>query len=99
MAGGVEPENPLEDQFSSPLALAAGVVHASPPAAKPPCGDFCWVWEGSPESLKAMLDRAEAKIIEGPGPRDGGRKGGTVTGQSVYVRDPDGNLLEFMIYA
>jgi catechol 2,3-dioxygenase-like lactoylglutathione lyase family enzyme len=68
------------------------------PAARPPCGDFCWVWEGSPESLNAMLDRAGAKIIEGPGPRDGGRNGGTVTGQSVYVRDPDGNLLEFMIY-
>jgi catechol 2,3-dioxygenase-like lactoylglutathione lyase family enzyme len=68
------------------------------PAARPPCGDFCWVWEGSPEALKAMLDRAGAKIIEGPGPRDGGRNGGTI-GQSVYVRDPDGNLLEFMIYA
>jgi catechol 2,3-dioxygenase-like lactoylglutathione lyase family enzyme len=69
------------------------------PAAKPPCGDFCWVWEGSPESLRTTLDRAGAKIIEGPGPRDGGRNGGTVTGQSVYVRDPDGNLLEFMIYS
>jgi catechol 2,3-dioxygenase-like lactoylglutathione lyase family enzyme len=69
------------------------------PAARPPCGDWCWVWEGSPESLKAALDRAGAKIIEGPGPRDGGRNGGTVSGQSVYVRDPDGNLLEFMIYA
>jgi catechol 2,3-dioxygenase-like lactoylglutathione lyase family enzyme len=68
-------------------------------AAKPPCGDFCWVWEGSPDSLKATLDRAGAKIIEGPGPRDGGRNGETATGQSVYVRDPDGSLLEFMIYA
>jgi catechol 2,3-dioxygenase-like lactoylglutathione lyase family enzyme len=67
------------------------------PAARPPCGDFCWVWEGSPASLKAMLDRAGAQIIEGPGPRDGGRNGGMI-GQSVYVRDPDGNLLEFMIY-
>jgi catechol 2,3-dioxygenase-like lactoylglutathione lyase family enzyme len=69
------------------------------PAARPPCGDICWVWGGSPVSLKAMLDRAGAKIIEGPGWRDGGRNGGTVTGQSSYVRDPDGNLLEFMIYS
>src|SRR5579862_4192248 len=66
------------------------------PAAKPPCGDLCFVWEGSPESLKAMLDRAGARIIEGPVERQGGRQ---KTASSVYVRDPDGNLLEFMIYA
>src|SRR5579863_6838528 len=33
------------------------------PAARPPCGDLCFVWEGTPTSLKAMLDRAGAKII------------------------------------
>ena len=66
------------------------------PAAQPPCGDFCFVWEGSLESLKGMLDKARAKIIEGPGPRRGGRRR---MGSSLYVRDPDGNLLEFMIYS
>jgi catechol 2,3-dioxygenase-like lactoylglutathione lyase family enzyme len=66
------------------------------PAAKPPCGDLCFVWDGAPESLKAMLDRAGAKPVEGPVERQGGRR---KTGSSVYVRDPDGNLLEFMIYA
>ena len=66
------------------------------PAAVPPCGDICFVWEGTAESLKAMLDRAGAKIEVGPAPREGGRR---ETGSSVYVRDPDGNLLEFMIYA
>ena len=66
------------------------------PAARPPCGDLCFVWEGSPESLKALLDRAGAKIIEGPVGRQGGRK---KAASSVYVRDPDGNLLEFMIYS
>jgi catechol 2,3-dioxygenase-like lactoylglutathione lyase family enzyme len=65
------------------------------PAAKPPCGDLCFVWGGTPDSLKAMLDRAGAKAVEGPVERQGGRKR---TGSSVYVRDPDGNLLEFMIY-
>jgi len=65
------------------------------PAAKPPCGDLCFVWDGTPESLKAMLDRAGAKVVEGPVERQGGRKR---TGSSMYVRDPDGNLLEFMIY-
>lgn len=66
------------------------------PAAKPPCGDLCFVWEGTPETLKAMLDRAGAKVVEGPVARQGGRK---LTASSVYVRDPDGNLLEFMIYS
>jgi catechol 2,3-dioxygenase-like lactoylglutathione lyase family enzyme len=65
------------------------------PAARPPCGDLCFVWEGTAESVKAMLDRAGAKIEVGPVAREGGRR---KTGSSVYVRDPDGNLLEFMIY-
>ncbi len=65
------------------------------PAAVPPCGDLCFVWNGSPEELAALLDRVGATIIEGPVARDGGRR---AAASSVYVRDPDGNLLEFMIY-
>jgi catechol 2,3-dioxygenase-like lactoylglutathione lyase family enzyme len=64
-------------------------------AATPPCGDFCLVWGGSEESLRALLDRAEVEIEEGPVAREGGRQ---AAGSSVYVRDPDGNLLEFMTY-
>src|SRR5262245_17970029 len=66
------------------------------PAARPPCGDLCFVWDGSAASLKALLDRVGAKIEVGPADRPGGRQ---KTGSSVYIRDPDGNLLEFMIYA
>jgi catechol 2,3-dioxygenase-like lactoylglutathione lyase family enzyme len=66
------------------------------PAAKPPCGDLCFVWDGTTEQLKAMLARAGAKIVEGPVARQGGRR---KAASSVYVRDPDGNLLEFMIYS
>ena len=65
------------------------------PAAKPPCGDLCFVWDGSTESLHALLEEADATIIEGPVAREGGRRRAA---SSVYVRDPDGNLLEFMIY-
>lgn len=68
------------------------------PAAKPPCGDFCFVWNGTAESLVAQLEHAGANAIEGPIPRSGGRAGGTGIGTSRYVRDPDGNLLEFIIY-
>ena len=66
------------------------------PAAKPPCGDFCFVWGGSAAELKTLLERAGVKIELGPVDRAGGRR---KTGSSTYVRDPDGNLLEFMIYA
>ena len=68
------------------------------PAARPPCGDFCVVWAGTAQSLVAVLDRAGAEVIEGPVPRTGGQAGGTVGGTSRYTRDPDGNLLEFIIY-
>ena len=66
------------------------------PAARPPCGDFCFVWDGTAASLKTLLETAGARIELGPVDRAGGRR---KTGSSTYVRDPDGNLLEFMIYA
>jgi catechol 2,3-dioxygenase-like lactoylglutathione lyase family enzyme len=65
------------------------------PSAKPPCGDLCFVWDGTAGALKAWLDGAKANVVEGPVPRQGGRK---ADASSVYIRDPDGNLLEFMIY-
>jgi catechol 2,3-dioxygenase-like lactoylglutathione lyase family enzyme len=82
--------------FHRPTAWQRASFTLRAPAAKPPCGDLCFVYEGTPDSLKAMLDRAGAKIEEGPVARQGGRKKGA---SSVYVRDPDGNLLEFMIYS
>jgi catechol 2,3-dioxygenase-like lactoylglutathione lyase family enzyme len=66
------------------------------PAAQPPCGDLCFVWDGTAASLKTTLQRAGATVEEGPVDRAGARR---KTGSSVYVRDPDRNLLEFMIYS
>jgi len=65
------------------------------PSASPPCGDICFVWEGSPQSLAALISSVGAVIEEGPVERIGGRR---ARAMSVYTRDPDGNLLEFMIY-
>ena len=80
--------------FHRPELLLVGFkLRAS--AATPPCGDICIVWEGSAEALHTLLDDAGAEIIEGPVEREGGRR---TTGSSVYVRDPDGNLLEFLAY-
>jgi catechol 2,3-dioxygenase-like lactoylglutathione lyase family enzyme len=67
-------------------------------AAEPPCGDFCFVWDDTATALREMLDRAGAEILIGPVARTGGRDGGTASGTSHYLRDPDGNLLEFIVY-
>lgn len=68
------------------------------PTAEPGCGDLCMVWGGTPEALEALLAGAGAEIIEGPVERVGGRDVGSSTGTSRYCRDPEGNLLEFIIY-
>ena len=43
----------------------------------------------------AVAAAAGVRVEEGPVPRPGGRQ---AQGTSTYFRDPDGNLLEFMIY-
>ncbi len=68
------------------------------PNAQPGCGDLCFVWADSEEALVQALERAGAPIEEGPVERVGGRALGRARGQSVYTRDPDNNLLEFIIY-
>ena len=68
------------------------------PGAHPGCGDFCFVWDGDLAALQAALRAARVQIVEGPVPRRGGRAGGTAMGTSIYTRDPDGNLLEFIVY-
>ena len=66
--------------------------------ALPSSGDMCFVWRGSQDSLLSTLREAGAGIEEGPVPRTGGMNGGSTRGISVYTRDPDNNLLEFIIY-
>lgn len=68
------------------------------PAARPGCGDVCFVWSGTIEALKSTLQRAGAAIEEGPVERVGGRDAGRAKGTSFYTRDPDCNLLEFIVY-
>ncbi len=67
------------------------------PTAQPGCGDFCFVWSGTRDSLIELLERLAIPILEGPVTRWGGRAGG-MNGESIYLRDPDQNLLEFIIY-
>ena len=67
-------------------------------SAMPGSGDICFVWEGTQDSLMRTLEDAEAKIELGPVPRTGGMNEGSTEGTSIYTRDPDNNLLEFIIY-
>lgn len=66
--------------------------------AQPGCGDFCFVWSGTLADLRERLRGAGAAIEEGPVDRVGGRNAGRAKGTSIYTRDPDNNLLEFIAY-
>jgi len=67
-----------------------------PAAANPAPGalDFCLVAKGDIDEIKNELCRAGAKIVCGVVPRNGAQ--GKM--DSVYVRDPDGNLVEIAVY-
>ena len=81
--------------FHGPKAWRSSAFTLRGPTAEPGCGDFCFVWDGTAEQLAEMLARLNVPILEGPVARLGGRG---QTGQSTYIRDPDGNLLEFIVY-
>ena len=63
--------------------------HAALP--RPGTGDFCLLVDGSLDDVIAHLEREGIAIEVGPVDRTGAL--GPL--RSVYVRDPDGNLVEF----
>ncbi len=72
-------------------AGAPAAPHARQPT--PGSADLCFRWEGPITTAATMLEKNGVAVIEGPAPRpaaDG------IWGQSVYFRDPDGNLLELL---
>jgi len=62
---------------------------------RPGGSDLCFVWDGPIEEAVGHLERHGVPIVEGPVPREGAAG----DGRSVYFRDPDGSLLEFISYA
>lgn len=72
-------------------------VAAEPRASRPVQpgnSDLCFVWDGSIEEAAAHLARHGVAVALGPVPRHGARG----AGQSLYFRDTDGSLLEFIVY-
>ncbi len=61
----------------------------------PPGGsDLCFVWPGTIGEARAHLGQHAVPIELGPVSRTGAH----ATGVSLYFRDPDGSLLEFISY-
>ncbi len=60
----------------------------------PGSGDLCFITAVPLAAVTAHLAKCEVPIIAGPGPRAGAI--GTI--QSVYIRDPDQNLIEISNY-
>jgi catechol 2,3-dioxygenase-like lactoylglutathione lyase family enzyme len=61
---------------------------------RPGNSDVCFVWPGPIDEAIDHLERQHVAIETGPVARIGARGEGT----SVYFRDPDGSLLEFISY-
>jgi catechol 2,3-dioxygenase-like lactoylglutathione lyase family enzyme len=61
---------------------------------QPGNSDLCFEWLGTVEEAKAHLEQQGVAIELGPIQRFGAKGHGT----SLYFRDPDGSLLEFIVY-
>ena len=68
------------------------VPHAARPV--PGSADLCLVTRATPERVLAHLETERVTVAEGPVQRTGAR--GPIT--SVYIRDPDENLIEIAFY-
>jgi catechol 2,3-dioxygenase-like lactoylglutathione lyase family enzyme len=62
---------------------------------QPGNSDLCFAWDGPIADAISHLAACGVPVEVGPVPRSGVRGAAT----SVYFRDPDGSLLEFMSYA
>lgn len=77
-----------------------GLVEQAPPEllarvpVSPGNSDLCFAWGGTRDELLDHLAACGVEVTVGPERRQGARGNGT----SYYFRDPDGSLLEYIIY-
>lgn len=64
-------------------------------APQPGSDDFCFLTTSPPDDVAAHFRQHDVEIVLGPVIKQGAR--GEI--RSVYVRDPDGNLIEVSSYA
>jgi catechol 2,3-dioxygenase-like lactoylglutathione lyase family enzyme len=79
----------------SRLSVHPAAAPAAPHAEAPTAGsaDLCFRWSGPISAALEALAAADVEVIEGPvgRPASNGEMG-----ESVYCRDPDGNLIELL---
>ena len=75
------------------VAGAEFAPHSKVPT--PGSGDICIIFEGGIEAILENLTQAGVSIELGPVDRNGAM--GLIS--SVYIRDPDGNLVELGVYS
>lgn len=84
--------------FHAPSLWQDPDFEAKGPTARPGCGDICLLFEGTIDEAIDRIRKAGGEIVYGPYDQPGGADRGRREGTSVYTRDPDGNLVEFMTY-
>ncbi len=79
----------------SRLSVHPAAAPAAPHAVVPTPGsaDVCFRWSGSIAGAIEVLTAAGVEVEEGPVPRPASNG---EMGESVYCRDPDGNLVELL---
>lgn len=104
---GAEIERPMPDfrqyRFGGQMlnVHGPGMIEKAGPSllarrpVAPGNSDLCFEWDGPIEAAAAHLAVCGVQPHVGPVPRSGARGEGT----SLYFRDPDGALLEFISYA
>lgn len=93
---GMEPREERPGKWSlhfGPNKISLQEPGALPAIARgtiPGSGNFCLLTEEPVEAVVVRLQRLGVEIIDGPGER----LGATGILQSIYFKDPDGNLIE-----
>jgi catechol 2,3-dioxygenase-like lactoylglutathione lyase family enzyme len=93
------PGNACAYRFGSEQLNVHGPGVDAHPLARHPVApgnsDLCFEWPGPIEDAASYLEEKGVGVEEGPVSRNGAKG----EGRSVYFRDPDGSLLEFISYA